>query len=628
MTKNTKLHFIKKKAVKKNVRRKPTKEKKVSLGEKLLKKLRRIKLSGILKKAFPYIIFGYFGNKFTYAFRITTDKNFAVRLVNSLGKFGQAFADPMPSFNGYDMLGGLVTGVGMWLIVYLKKKNAKKYRRGIEYGSARWGTPKEIMPYMDEDDPYNNMIMTQTESIRMNGRPKSIKYAVNKNVLVIGGSGSGKTRFFVKPQLMQLHSSYVVSDPKGQVLIETGKMLAQAGYEIKVINTIEFSESMHYNPFAYIRCEKDIMKLVNIFMANTTGEKQSSNDPFWDNAERLLYMAYIGYIYYECIEEEQNFGTLVDMINASETREDDEDFKNAIDLIFEELEEENPDHFAVLQYRKLKLSAGKTMKSILISCATRLAPFDIKELREITSYDEMDIENLGERKTVLFMIMSDTDDTYNFLMAILEAQMFNLLCDIAGKHKGGRLPVHVRFILDEFANIGKIPGFQRTIAVIRSREISACIILQSKSQLKALYKDHAENIMDNCDSMLFLGGKGEETVKDLSTLLGKETIDSQQMSETRGQSTSTSISNQKIGKELMTPDEIAVMNGIKCIFQVKGVRPFLSEKYDITKHKRYKLLADNENDKNAFDIKKYMSTKLKIKPDQEIEVYDLGVIEE
>ena len=621
MTKNTKLHSIKKKVVKKNVRRKPTKE-------KLLKKLRRIKLSGILKKAFPYIIFGYFGNKFTYAFRITTDKNFAVRLVNSLGKFGQAFADPMPSFNGYDMLGGLVTGVGMWLIVYLKKKNAKKYRRGIEYGSARWGTPKEIMPYMDEDDPDNNMIMTQTESIRMNGRPKSIKYAVNKNVLVIGGSGSGKTRFFVKPQLMQLHSSYVVSDPKGQVLIETGKMLAQAGYEIKVINTIEFSESMHYNPFAYIRCEKDIMKLVNIFMANTTGEKQSSNDPFWDNAERLLYMAYIGYIYYECIEEEQNFGTLVEMINASETREDDEDFKNAIDLIFEELEEENPDHFAVLQYRKLKLSAGKTMKSILISCATRLAPFDIKELREITTYDEMDIENLGERKTALFMIMSDTDDTYNFLMAILEAQMFNLLCDIAGKHKGGRLPVHVRFILDEFANIGKIPGFQRTIAVIRSREISACIILQSKSQLKALYKDYAENIMDNCDSMLFLGGKGEETVKDLSTLLGKETIDSQQMSETRGQSPSTSISNQKLGKELMTPDEIAVMNGIKCIFQVKGVRPFLSEKYDITKHKRYKLLADNENDKNAFDIKKYMSTKLKIKPDQEIEVYDLGVIEE
>ena len=628
MTKNTKLHSIKKKVVKKNVRRKPTKEKKVSLWEKLLKKLRRIKLSGILKKAFPYIIFGYFGNKFTYAFRITTDKNFAVRLVNSLGKFGQAFADPMPSFNGYDLLGGLITGVGMWLIVYLKRKNAKKYRRGIEYGSARWGTPKEIMPYMDEDDPDNNMIMTQTESIRMNGRPKSIKYAVNKNVLVIGGSGSGKTRFFVKPQLMQLHSSYVVSDPKGQVLIETGKMLAQAGYEIKVINTIEFSESMHYNPFAYIRCEKDIMKLVNIFMANTTGEKQSSNDPFWDNAERLLYMAYIGYIYYECIEEEQNFGTLVEMINASETREDDEDFKNAIDLIFEELEEENPDHFAVLQYRKLKLSAGKTMKSILISCATRLAPFDIKELREITTYDEMDIENLGERKTALFMIMSDTDDTYNFLMAILEAQMFNLLCDIAGKHKGGRLPVHVRFILDEFANIGKIPGFQRTIAVIRSREISACIILQSKSQLKALYKDYAENIMDNCDSMLFLGGKGEETVKDLSTLLGKETIDSQQMSETRGQSPSTSISNQKLGKELMTPDEIAVMNGIKCIFQVKGVRPFLSEKYDITKHKRYKLLADNENDKNAFDIKKYMSTKLKIKPDQEIEVYDLGVIEE
>ena len=573
------------------------------------------------------MIFGYLGNKFCYAFRLTTDKNFALRLVNSLGKFGQAFSNPMPSFNGYDLLGGIITGIGLWLIVYIKKKNAKKYRHGSEYGSARWGKQKDIIPYMDEEDPDNNIILTKTESVRLNGRPKSIEYAVNKNVMVIGGSGSGKTRFFVKPQIMQLHSSYIISDPKGQVLIETGKMLQQAGYVIKVIDTTDFDSSMHYNPFAYLRSEKDIMKLITILMANTTGEKQSASDPFWENAERLVYMAYIGYIYYECIEEEQNFGTLVDMINASETREDDEDFKNAIDLIFEELEEENPNHFAVRQYRKLKLSAGKTFKSIMISCAARLSAFDFLELRDITSYDELDIGSIGERKTALFMIMSDTDTTYNFLMAILEAQMFNMLCDIAGKHKGGRLPVHVRFLLDEFPNIGKIPEFEKIIAVIRSREISACIILQSKSQLKALYKDHAGTIIDNCDSMLFLGGKGDETIKDLSMLLGKETIDIDYYTDTRGASPSFATNTQKLGKDLLTPDEIAVLKGNKCIFQLRGVRPFLSEKYDITKHKRYKLLSDY-NEKNAFDIKKYMSTKLKLKSEQVVDIYNFGRIEE
>ena len=437
-------------------KKKPVRHKAGHSQNKLLynlsKKMKKINLSKLIKKALPYIIFGYFGNKMTYSFRLTTDKNFFMRLVKSLGNLGKAFENILPSFNGYDLLGGVITGALIWLIVYMKKKNAKKYRRGYEYGSARWGTEKDIENFMDTENPDNNIIFTQTESIMLNGRPKKPEYAVNKNVLVVGGSGSGKTRFFVKPQLLQCHSSYIVSDPKGTVLAETGRMLVRAGYRIITINTIDFSSSMHYNPFAYIRSEKDIMKLVTIFMANTKGENQGSGDQFWDNAERLLYMAYIGYIYYECIEEEQNFGTLVDMINASETREDDEDFKNAIDLIFEDLEKVEPDHFAVLQYKKLKLSAGKTMKSILISCATRLAPFDIKELRELTEYDEMNIEEIGETKTALFMIMSDTDSTFNFLMAMLEAQLFNILCDIAGQKHGGRLPIHVRFILDEFAN--------------------------------------------------------------------------------------------------------------------------------------------------------------------------------
>ena len=594
---------------------------------KLSKKLKKVNVSKLIKKALPYIIFGYFGDKMTYSFRLTTDKNFFMRLVKSLGNLGKAFENIFPSFNGYDLLGGVITGALIWLIVYLKKKNAKKYRRGYEYGSARWGTEKDIEPFMDSENFDNNIILTQTEYIRLNGKQKSPEYAVNKNVLIVGGSGSGKTRFFVKPNLLQCSSSVVVSDPKGTVLEECGLMLKRNGYRIVSINTIDFSKSMHFNPFAYIRSEKDIMKLVTIFMANTKGDNQSGGDPFWDNAERLLYMAYIGYIFYECIPEEQNFGTLVDMINASDTREDDEEFKNAIDLIFDDLEKENPEHFALLQYRKFKLAAGKTAKSILISCAARLAPFDIKELRELTDYDEMDIEMIGVRKTALFMIMSDTDSTFNFIIAMLEAQMFNILCDLAGNEYGGRLPIHVRFILDEFSNIGKIPEFEKIISVIRSREISACIILQSKAQLKALYKDHAGTICDNCDSQLFLGGRGDETLKELSGLLGKETIDIQNTSETRGQSPSNGINNQKMGKELMTPDEIAVMSGKKCIFQLRGVRPFLSDKYDITKHKRYKLLSDY-NPKNKFDIKKYMSRRIEIASDQEVDVYDMGEIEE
>ena len=593
----------------------------------LSKKMKKVNVSKLIKKALPYIIFGYFGDKMTYSFRLTTDKNVFMRLVKSLGNLGKAFENIFPSFNGYDLLGGIITGALIWFIVYMKKKNAKKYRRGYEYGSARWGTEKDIEPFMDSENFENNIILTQTEYIRLNGKPKSPEYAVNKNVLIVGGSGSGKTRFFVKPNLLQCSSSVVVSDPKGTVLEECGLMLRRNGYRIVSINTIDFSKSMHFNPFAYIRSEKDIMKLVTIFMANTKGDNQSSGDPFWDHAERLLYMAYIGYIFYECIPEEQNFGTLVDMINASDTREDDEEFKNAIDLIFDDLEKENPEHFALLQYRKFKLAAGKTAKSILISCATRLAPFDIKELRELTDYDEMDIEMIGVRKTALFMIMSDTDSTFNFIIAMLEAQMFNILCDLAGNEYGGRLPIHVRFILDEFSNIGKIPEFEKIISVIRSREISACIILQSKAQLKALYKDHAGTICDNCDSQLFLGGRGDETLKELSGLLGKETIDIQNTSETRGQSPSNGINNQKMGKELMTPDEIAVMSGKKCIFQLRGVRPFLSDKYDITKHKRYKLLSDY-NPKNKFDIKKYMSRRIEIASDQEVDVYDMGEIEE
>ena len=581
----------------------------------------------LLLKVFPYLLFGYFGNKMAYAYRVTEAPDFFNKLMGSLSNLGPAFENILPSFNLADLLFGAVFGVGMRLVVYFKSKNAKKFRKGEEYGSARWGNAKDIEPYMDLNDPENNVILTQTEGLIMNGKPKGPKYARNKNILVIGGSGSGKTRFFVKPNLMQLHSSYVVTDPKGTVLLEVGQMLADAGYEIKVLNTINFKKSMHYNPFAYLHDEKDILKLVNTLIVNTKGEGQQATEDFWVKAEKLLYQAYIGYIFYECVEEEQNFITLIDMINASETREDDESFKNAIDLIFEELEADEPDHFAVKQYKKYKLAAGKTAKSILISCGARLAPFDIKELRDLTEYDEMELDQIGERKTALFMIMSDTDGTFNFILAMMQSQMFNLLCECADDKHNGKLPVHVRFLLDEFANIGQIPQFDKLIATIRSREISASIILQSKSQLKAIYKDNADTIEGNCDTTLFLGGKEKTTLKEMSEILGKETIDLYNTSDTRGQSPSYGLNYQKTGKELMSQDEIAVMDGGKCIMQLRGVRPFFSDKFDITKHKRYKELSDFD-EANLFDVEAFLSTKLKMKKSQIVETYEMGVIED
>ena len=581
----------------------------------------------LLLKVFPYLLFGYFGNKMAYAYRVTEAPDFFNKLMGSLSNLGPAFENILPSFNLADLLFGAVFGVGMRLVVYFKSKNAKKFRKGEEYGSARWGNAKDIEPYMDLNDPENNVILTQTEGLIMNGKPKGPKYARNKNILVIGGSGSGKTRFFVKPNLMQLHSSYVVTDPKGTVLLEVGQMLYDAGYEIKVLNTINFKKSMHYNPFAYLHDEKDILKLVNTLIVNTKGEGPQATEDFWVKAEKLLYQAYIGYIFYECVEEEQNFITLIDMINASETREDDESFKNAIDLIFEELEADEPDHFAVKQYKKYKLAAGKTAKSILISCGARLAPFDIKELRDLTEYDEMELDQIGERKTALFMIMSDTDGTFNFILAMMQSQMFNLLCECADDKHNGKLPVHVRFLLDEFANIGQIPQFDKLIATIRSREISASIILQSKSQLKAIYKDNADTIEGNCDTTLFLGGKEKTTLKEMSEILGKETIDLYNTSDTRGQSPSYGLNYQKTGKELMSQDEIAVMDGGKCIMQLRGVRPFFSDKFDITKHKRYKELSDFD-EANLFDVEAFLSTKLKMKKSQIVETYEMGVVED
>ena len=581
----------------------------------------------LLLKVFPYLLFGYFGNKIAYAYRVTEAPDFFNKLMGSLSNLGVAFEHILPSFHPMDLIIGAVIGAGMRLVVYMKSKNAKKFRKGEEYGSARWGNAKDIEPYMDLENPENNVILTQTEGLIMNGKPKGPKYARNKNILVIGGSGSGKTRFFVKPNLMQLHSSYVITDPKGTVLLEVGQMLYDAGYEIKVLNTINFKKSMHYNPFAYIHDEKDILKLVNTLIVNTKGEGQQATEDFWVKAEKLLYQAYIGYIYYECVKEEQNFITLIDMINASETREDDENFKNAIDLIFEELEADEPDHFAVKQYKKYKLAAGKTAKSILISCGARLAPFDIKELRDLTEYDEMELDKIGERKTAMFMIMSDTDGTFNFILAMMQSQMFNLLCECADDLHNGKLPVHVRFLLDEFANIGQIPQFDKLIATIRSREISASIILQSKSQLKAIYKDNADTIEGNCDTTLFLGGKEKTTLKEMSEILGKETIDLYNTSDTRGNSPSYGLNYQKTGKELMSQDEIAVMDGGKCIMQLRGVRPFFSDKFDITKHKRYKELSDFD-EKNLFDVEAFLSTKLKMKKSQIIETHDMGTIED
>jgi len=552
-------------------------------------------------------------------------EQFAIKLYNSFLNFGTAFENPLPSFHPADVVIGIVGAVAVRLIIYFKGKNAKKYRQGMEYGSARWGTAQDIKPYMD-DNPENNIILTETEGLTMSSRPKQPKYARNKNVVVIGGSGSGKTRFFVKPNLMQMHSSYVVTDPKGTVLLEVGRMLQKGGYEIKVLNTINFKKSMHYNPFVYIRSEKDILKLVNTIIANTKGDGDKSGEDFWVKAEKLYYQALIGYIWYEAPEEEKNIITLLEMINASEAREDDENFKNAVDLMFDELEQREPEHFAVRQYKKYKLAAGKTAKSILISCGTRLAPFDIAELREVMSYDELELDSLGERKTALFIIPSDTDGTFDFVTALCVSQMMNILCTKADDEYGGRLPIHVRCLFDEFANI-KIPDMQRLIAVIRSREISACLILQSQSQLKAIYKDHADTILGNCDATLFLGGKESSTLKEMSEMLGKETIDLYNTSDTRGTSRSYGINYQKTGKELMSKDELAVMDGGKCILQLRGVRPFFSNKFDITKHKRYRELSDS-NPKYAFDIEKYMKHQLILKKSELIEIHEIDLDEE
>ena len=524
----------------------------------------------------------------------------------------------IPSIHLIDIMVGIIVAALIKVIVYTKGKNAKKFRQGKEYGSARWGNSKDIEPYVDEKFE-NNILLTDTERLTMNGRPKNPKYARNKNILVVGGSGSGKTRFFLKPNLMQMHSSYVVTDPKGTVLIECGKMLEQNGYDIKVLNTINFKKSMHYNPFAYLRSEKDILKLVQTIMVNTKGEGEKSTEDFWCKAERLYYTALIGYLYYEAPEEEQNFETLLAFIDASEVREEDENFKNAVDYIFDALEKEKPNHFAVKQYRKYKLAAGKTAKSILISCGARLAPFDIEELKNLMEYDEMGLDTIGDKKTALFIIISDTDDTFNFVVAMMYTQLFNLLCDKADDVYGGRLPVHVRCLLDEFSNIGQIPKFEKLIATIRSREISASIILQAKSQLKAIYKDNADTISGNCDSELFLGGKEGTTIKELSENLGKETIDLYNTSETRSNQKSFGLNYQKLGKELMSRDELKVMDGGKCILEIRGARPFYSDKFDITKHKNYKLLSDY-NKKNTFDIEKYLKRRDKVNLKEEMRV--------
>ena len=580
----------------------------------------------------PYLMFVYLFGKVGQAFRLAQGADLSAKLLNIGQGFSAAFENAAPSFNPMDLLIGVAGAVIIRLVIYSKQKNAKKYRKGMEYGTARWGTPADIKPFIDPVFE-NNVLLTQTERLMMSNRPKEPKNARNKNILVIGGSGSGKTRFFAKPNLMQLHSSYVITDPKGSILIECGQLLQRAKYKIKVLNTINFSKSMHYNPFSYLRSEKDILKLVNTIIVNTKGEGAQSGEDFWVKAERLYYTALIGYIYYEAPEEEKNIITLLDMINASDTREDDEDYKNPVDLMFDRLEEKDPEHFALKQYKKYKLAAGKTAKSILISCGARLAPFDIKELRDLMEYDEMELDTLGDRKTALFLIMSDTDSTFNFVIAILQSQLFNLLCDKADDVYGGRLPVHVRCILDEFANIGQIPQFDKLIATIRSREISASIILQSQSQLKAIYKDNADTIVGNCDTMLFLGGKEKTTLKEISEILGKETIDSFNTSENRGKEISHGLNYQKLGKELMTQDEIATMDGGMCILQVRGIRPFFSKKYDITQHPNYKYLSDADK-KNAFDVERYIRAQRKkkhapavIAPEEVFDLYDIELPE-
>ena len=598
------------------------------LASAVREKLQGVQVKKLLPKLIPFAIVFYLIDKSAWLYRHCTGDSAITRLMVLLQNFGLAFQNPLPSIHLMDMGAGVIAAAAFYAILYFRHKNAKKYRPGEEYGSARWGGPKDIEPYIDPVFE-NNIILTQTERLTMSSRPKNPKYARNKNVIVIGGSGSGKTRFYVKPNLMQMpkNVSYVVTDPKGTIIIECGKMLVNEGYVVKVLNTINFRKSMHYNPFHYIRSEKDILKLVNTIIANTKGEGEKSSEDFWIKAERLLYTALIGYIWYEAPEEEQNFSTLLEFINASETREDDESFKNAVDELFEELEADNPEHFAVRQYKKYKLAAGKTAKSILISCGARLAPFDIQELRDLMSYDELELDMLGERRTAMFVIISDTDDTFNFVVAIMYTQLFNLLCDKADDEHGGRLPYHVRLLLDEFANIGSIPKFDKLIATIRSREISASIILQSQSQLKTIYKDAAETITGNCDTMLFLGGKESSTLKEISETLGKETIDLLNTSDTRGQSQSYGMNYQKTGKELMSRDELSVMDGNKCILQLRGVRPFLSNKYDITQHKRYRELSDYDR-KNAFDVEQYLKHTLRMGVEEEFEVFDVEVTQD
>ena len=602
------------------------------------------KLKKYLLPNLPYLFFVYLFDKLCQAVRLAPGLDASEKLLHIGQGFQTAFASSAPSFHAPDICVGILGAVLVRLAVYVKGKNAKKYRKGIEYGSARWGTAADIAPYIDPVPDWN-IPLTRTESLTMTSRPKQPKYARNKNILVIGGSGSGKTRFFVKPSIMQMHSSYVITDPKGQLLTETGKMLLHGApkldengkpvrdgrgkviyepYRIKVLNTINFSKSMKYNPLAYVRSEKDILKLVNVIIANTKGDGEKSSEDFWVKAERLLYCALIGYIWYEAEPEERNFITLLDLLNACEAREDDETYKSPVDILFDNLAKKQPEHFAVKQYVKFKMAAGKTLKSILVSCGARLAPFDIKELRDIMTEDELELDTMGDRKTALFLIMSDTDTTFNFVIAMLQSQLFNLLCDKADDFYNGRLPVHVRCLLDEFANIGQIPNFDKLIATIRSREISASIILQSQSQLKTIYKDAADTIVGDCDSTLFLGGKEKGTLKEISELLGKETIDSLSQSENRGAQTSHGLSYQKLGKELMTQDEIAVMDGSKCILQLRGVRPFFSDKFDITKHPRYQYLSDADK-RNVFDVERYMKRKPAIvKPDEPFDMYELN----
>lgn len=570
----------------------------------------------------PYLIFGLITTNIGEAWRLAEGFNQSKKILSFLETLGIAFLNPLPSLYPFDLFVGIICGVALWMAVHIKGQNAKKFRHKVEYGSARWGTRKDIEPFIASKFE-DNIILTKTEFLMMSNRPKNPKNARNKNVLIVGGSGSGKTRFWIKPNLLQMHSSYVVTDPKGSIVIECGNALLRYGYKLKIFNTINFKKSMHYNPFAYIHSEKDILKLVTTLIANTKGDGKEG-DEFWTKAETLLYCALIGYIHFEAPIEEQNFSTLIEFINAMEVREDDEDFQNPVDLMFEALERKNPNHFAVRQYKKFKLAAGKTSKSILISCGARLAPFDIDELREITSYDELELDTLGDRKTALFLIMSDTDGTFNFLISMIYTQLFNLLCEKADDVYGGRLPVHVRCLIDEAANIGQIPNLEKLVATIRSREISACLVLQAQSQLKAIYKDNADTIIGNMDSRVFLGGSEPTTLKELNQALGKETIDMYNTSDTRGNSPSYGTNYQKLGKDLMTIDELAVLDGNKCILQLRGVRPFLSYKYDLTKHPNFQYTSDADK-RNTFNIEKFISTKLKLKADDVFIVVDADV---